>query len=147
MTTDNMGKDFRFQFLSVEHIDEIMPLISSLNPTIDQECLRDRMLSMLQMDYLCFGLYQGQRLLGLCGAWTTVRLYCGKQLELDNLVVSPESRSLGVGEKLIDHILAWAKDNAYDSCELNTYVVNDKSHKFYFNQGFNILGYHFFKEV
>ena len=31
--------------------------------------------------------------------------------------------------------------------ELNTYVTNDRSHKFYFNQGYSILGYHFQKEL
>ncbi len=41
----------------------------------------------------------------------------------------------------------WAKNNDCKTIELNTYVQNEKSHKFYFNQGFHILGFHFQKYI
>jgi hypothetical protein len=41
----------------------------------------------------------------------------------------------------------WARQHKCQSVELNTYVQNPRSHKFYFNQGHSIIGYHFQKKL
>lgn len=46
-----------------------------------------------------------------------------------------------------EEICKWCRSRAYKSIELNTYVRNPRSHKFYFNQGYEIIGYHFEKAL
>ena len=41
----------------------------------------------------------------------------------------------------------WAKENDCKTIELNSYVQNSKSHKFYYNLGYAILGFHFQKKI
>lgn len=67
---------------------------------------------------------------------------CGKQLEIDNFIISSAHRKRGIGEQLTKYICEHARKIGCDTCELNTYVSNTSSHKFYMNQGFIILGYH-----
>ena len=74
-------------------------------------------------------------------------MYCGKQLEVDNVFILPEYQSSGYGAVFFDHIEDWAKENHCNTVELNTYVENTRSHKFYFKEGYTILGYHFWKDL
>ena len=97
--------------------------------------------------YHCFGIFKDNNLVGLSSGWVTVRFYCGKQLEVDNLMIEPELQSKGYGKILMEYLENWAKDNGCLTVELNTYVFNERSHKFYFNQGYKIIGYHFQKSL
>ncbi len=98
-------------------------------------------------NYKCFGFYEDDQLIGLSSGWITVRLYSDKQLEIDNVIISDKIQSKGYGKIFINKIETWAIENGCKTIELNTYVQNDRSHKFYFNQGFKILGFHFQKKL
>jgi len=97
--------------------------------------------------YTCFGVFVNDQLVGISSAWTTVRLYSGKQLEVDNVVIDNLHQSKGFGKLFFEFIEDWAKKNEYKTIELNTYVQNSKSHKFYYNLGYSILGFHFWKHI
>lgn len=138
----------KIELLNETYLDDILKLVADMNPGIHRDILRRRQLEMFgYSSYCCFGLFQDGKLVGISSAWMTTRFYSGKQLELDNVIVDPECRSMGFGEQLLAHIERWAGEQGCLTVELNTYVVNSKSHKFYFNQGFNILGYHFQKKI
>ncbi|WP_207763787.1 GNAT family N-acetyltransferase [Flagellimonas pacifica] len=121
-------------------------MIRQLNPDIENEVLKQRLEQMWESDaYQCFGLLKKDTLIGLIGCWTFTKLHSGKQLELDNVIIDERIQSKGYGKLFFNFIADWALKNGYESLGLNTYVDNDKSHKFYFNQGFKILGFHFQK--
>ena len=86
-------------------------------------------------------------LVGISGGWLTERLYSGKQLEVDHFVLDPDFRSHGIGSVLLSHIETWAKHNDCLTLELNAYVGNSRGHKFYFQKGYKILGFHFQKNL
>ena len=98
-------------------------------------------------NYNCFGLYKNGNIIGISSGWTSIRMYCGKQLELDNVIIDNKLQSKGLGIVFFDKIEEWALQKEYQSISLNTYVSNARSHKFYFNQGFSILGFHFQKLI
>tara|TARA_B100000745_G_scaffold275618_1_gene205176 strand:- start:304 stop:732 length:429 start_codon:yes stop_codon:yes gene_type:complete len=132
--------------LTPSDLESILPLLCELNPKQTPQRLEQNMLDMLAYDnYFCFGLWEEQQLVALSGGWITTRLYSGKQLEIDNIVVDQNCRSKGYGEKLVEHIAEWSKQQGCITLELNTYVSNSRSHKFYFNQGMEIIGYRFQK--
>ena len=143
---ENLQTDFRL--LSIADIEAIMPLVADLNPDLDSSELRNRLAEMFAYEnYHCFGLFAGQELVAVSSGWLTTRLYSGRQLELDNVVVRPEWRNRGVGAVLNRQIEDWARIHDCITCELNSYVTNSGSHRFYFRQGYSILGYHFYKRL
>ena len=134
--------------LKAESLNEIVRLTKQLNPNIPISELESRQKQMFEFDnYKCFGLFENNNLIGLSSGWITVRLYSDKQLEIDNIIIDNTIQSKGYGSLLINHIESWSKDNNCKTVELNTYVQNDRSHKFYFNKGYKILGFHFQKQL
>lgn len=134
--------------LSINDIDLIVNLTQQLNPNLDLQILKQRQLDMFDFNnHRCFGCYENQILVGVISGWITVRLYSGKQLEIDNVIVDQSIQSKGIGKEFLFWVEQWAIDNQCLSVELNTYVENSRSHKFYFNQGYKILGYHFVKSL
>ena len=140
--------DIIIRLISSEYLEESAAIVGAFNKKLPLETVRKRFENAFKFDtYLCFGIFDEQKLIGVAGAWITERIYCGKQLELDNLVIDELYRSKGIGKLLLDHIEAYAKDHGFESIELNTYVANAGSHKFYFDNGYHILGFHFQKVI
>lgn len=136
------------QFLTEENLEQIVVLTKTLNPNIPVTELKVRQSKMFEFNnYKCFGFYENDQLIGVSSGWVTVRLYSDKQLEIDNVIISDKIQSKGYGKIFINKIETWAIENGCKTIELNTYVQNDRSHKFYFNQGFKILGFHFQKKL
>ncbi|MEW2921451.1 GNAT family N-acetyltransferase [Muricauda sp. ANG21] len=128
----------------IKNLEKVLYLLKLLNPEMTDSQIEKLLRQMSQLsNYRCFGLFQEQKLIGISSGWTTVRIYCGKQLELDNVIIDSRIQSKGFGKYFIDEIKRWAFTNEYQSIGLNTYVQNERSHKFYFNQNFKILGFHF----
>lgn len=143
-----MKKDFKLILLTDKNIVEIAKLGKQLNSKLSIEKIESYLKEMFTFsNYNCFGLYQNEELIGISSGWVTVRLYCGKQLELDNVIIDNKLQSKGLGTHFFELIENWANEQNFDSIELNTYVQNSKSHKFYFNKGFSIIGYHFQKKL
>ena len=126
--------------------DAIVPLANKLHPGTDAGKIRAYLAEMFSFPtYHCFGLWQDEKLVAMSNGWITIRFYSGKQLEVDNVIVDPDLRSKGVGKFFFARIQEWANQQDCKTIELNTYVQNSKSHKFYFNEGYAILGFHFQK--
>ncbi|MFC1749523.1 GNAT family N-acetyltransferase [Pseudomonadota bacterium] len=136
------------EILTNEHIVDILPIVAAVNSRVDKAELEARLNEMFSYDnYICFGFFDNAELIAVTSGWALTKLYSGKQLELDNVAVIEEKRSQGVGQKLTAMVEQWAKERGYISVELNSYVTNARSHKFYFNQGYTVIGYHFQKDM
>ena len=136
------------KLLQKEDLSQIINLTKLLNPAISISDLESRQIQMFEFEnYKCFGLFEGDKLIGIASGWITVRLYSDKQLEVDNFIIDNTIQSKGYGKSFLIEIESWAKTNDCKTVELNTYVQNSRSHKFYFNQGYSILGFHFQKDL
>ncbi|MGI4790551.1 MAG: GNAT family N-acetyltransferase [Janthinobacterium lividum] len=133
--------------IPTSHLSQILLLVKILNPSIEEDILARRLEEMVGQGYRCAGAYQGGMLVGICGLWIATRFYCGKYIEPDNVVVHPDYRSLGVGQKLMAWVYDYAQSLNCNVVELNSYVSSLRAHKFYFNEGFQILGFHFQKRL
>lgn len=143
-----MLNNLTFKELSKEDISEIALLGQSLSQAYSTEMLSAFLNEMFSYNsYHCFGLFEADQLIAISSGWLTVRFYCGKQLEVDNVLVRPDLQSQGIGARFFEFIEDWAREHHCRSLELNTYVQNPRSHKFYFNQGHSIIGYHFQKKL
>ena len=141
-------ENISFKELSSGDTAAIVSYAQQLNPAKSAEELTGYMHEMFAFaNYHCFGVYQAAKLIGITSGWITVRFYSGKQIEIDNVIVGNEVRSAGVGKQFLAWIESWAKERSCKTVELNTYIQNSRSHKFYFSNRYSILGFHFQKNI
>ena len=140
--------DFQFKILSVSHIKGMIPLMQKLTENkFSDDTLEQRFKEMFTQNYECAGIFDGEKLIGISGMWFCTRHYSGRSVEVDHVYIDDIYQGQGLGTRFFDWIYAYVKQKGYESIELNTYVQNHASHKFYYNQGFKILGYHFVKKL
>lgn len=126
----------------------IMPLMYKLGDSkVSEETLKERIQEMAQQNYECVGVYDKEKLIGICGLWFQTRHYAGRSMEIDHVIIDETNRSNGVGKQLMAFVSDYARQKSCRWIELNTYVDNFPSHKFYYNQGFVAKGYHFVREL
>ena len=144
----NQYMNLKFRVLTKDHIPQIAILGNQLNPNLPLEQITEYLNEMFTFpNYHCFGLLSGNTIIGISSGWITVKLYSGKQLEVDNVIIDNTVQSKGYGKQFFKFIEEWAKENSCKSIELNTYISNSRSHKFYYNLGYSILAFHFVKKV
>jgi len=137
--------DIKIKIIPKENILDIIPLLRQLNEKTPLKILEERLKEMVSQNYECIGMYDNQKLIGICGIWYMTRHYIGKSMEVDHVVIDADYRGKGLGKFFFDWIYKYSKKKGCDASELNTYVNNPKSHKFYYNEGYNIYGFHFLK--
>lgn len=126
-----------------EKLDCIFPFVKLLNPKTEEQILINRINDLKSnTNYHCIGLYENNELIGISGYWVLYKLYVGKHLEPDNVIVLPEHRNKKYGDLLIDHIHQIAIKEGCRAAELNVYTNNPAGIKFWVNKGYRILGFH-----
>lgn len=139
---------FLFKIIDKKDIDLVVPLIQKSNDhKIPEAVLKQRFAEMVNQNYECAGIFDGETLIGVSGLWFCTRHYSGKSVEPDHVFIEEDYRGKGLGKQFFEWIYNYVKLKGCESIELNTYVSNYPSHKFYHNEGFKILGYHFFKKL
>jgi hypothetical protein len=136
---------FEIKILPKEKIFDIIPLLNQLNENTPEDILKERLLEMVTQNYECAVMYDKLKIVGICGIWYMTRHYIGKSMEVDHVVIDNAYRSKGLGRIFFDWIYEHVKSKGCEASELNAYVNNPKSHKFYYNEGYNIYGFHFLK--
>jgi len=126
--------------------DEMLRYISVLNdlyPALTLEQYTNELDVMLPHNYGQVGVFEDEDCLGISGFWIGNKLWCGKYLELDNIVVLEAHRSKGVGKLIFDFLAKKAQENECTMMALDSYTYNFKAHKFFYNEGFAPRGFHF----
>lgn len=146
---------YEIKLIPKENIKSIIPLALLLNPGMDEKTLIHRLEMMMEINYECLGVYDtaaslstsNQKLIGICGLWTLVKLYNGKHLEPDNVIIHPDYRNKGIGELMMAWIDKYAKEQNCEMIELNCYIENLKGAEFWKKTGFYVRGHHFQKLI
>lgn len=127
------------------NIFTIIPLLKILNSQTPESLLKKRLLEMVDQSYECIGLYDKDKLIGICGLWYSTRHYIGKSAEVDHVIIDDNYRNMGLGQIFFKWIYSYLIEKGCECTELNTFVSNRKSHKFYYNEGYEIFGFHMVK--
>lgn len=145
MMADN---NISIKIIPAEEILRIIPLLQVLeNFSVPEALLKERLQEMAQQNYECLGVFDAEKLIGVSGLWFQTRHYAGKSIEVDHGIIDDAYRSHGIGKMMVEFIIDYAKKKSCNWVELNSYVHNFPSHKFFYNQGFVAKGYHFVKEL
>lgn len=140
--------NIQFRIIDPNFIRTIVPLLYKLNNGgISEEILKKRALEMAAQNYECLGIFDDGKLIGICGMWFQTRHYAGKSCEIDHVILEEGYRGNGIGGLMMDFIYDHVGQKQCQWVELNTYVNNYASHKFYNNQNFIARGYHFVKQL
>ena len=124
-------------------------LLVHLNPECPTPVLRERFERILREHphFRALGAYRDGRMVGVAGIWVATKIWCGRYLEIDNLVVHPEHRGTGVGTALIEHLAGLARAEHCNLLVLDAYTGNHQSHRLYHRHGFEIWGFHFVRPL
>ncbi len=136
--TELKGKD---QMLNQLH------LVQQLTPGITQAAYSEMLDIMLSNGYRQIGAFEDNQCIGISGFWISAKIYSGKYVELDNVIIDEKHRSKKIGKLICDWILDEAKQMGCKTAMLDAYVENKKAHQFYFREGFIIRGFHFLKSI
>ena len=102
---------------------------------------------MLRHGYRMAGAFAAKKCVGISGFWISTKIYSGKYVELDNVVIDKNYRSQGIGKQLCDWIVVEAKKLGCTTAMLDAYSENSSGHKFYFREGYILRGFHFIKKI
>ena len=141
-----MEPQFTIKWIPTENLNSILPLAYILNrETIPMDVLQNRLNEMIPMGYKCIGVYDKDELIGICGVWILNKLYSGKHVEPDNVIISPQYQGKGIGDLMLNFLDDYAKEIGCDRAEVNCYAKNVRGKKFWENQGYEALGIHLIK--
>jgi GNAT superfamily N-acetyltransferase len=136
-----------FELKNISEMLDQFTIIQELYPEMTLETYHNYLLEMLPNSYGMVIVQENKVTIGLSGFWINTKLWCGKYLELDNVIVSQKHRSKGVGNLISTFLEQNAKENNCLIMALDAYTNNFTAHKFYYNQGFVPKGFHFIKSI
>ena len=124
---------------------EQLPIIQQLYPDYTLEIYGNLLDKMIPHNYKQLIVVENGITMGLAGFWIGTKLWCGKYLEMDNVVVHEDFRSKGIGSIMTNYLNQKAIDEDCNMIALDAYTTNFGAQKFSMNHGFVPKGFHFVK--
>ena len=84
---------------------EQLPIIQLLYADFTLEKYNLLLDEMLPINYKQVIIKENNETVGLAGFWIASKLWCGRYLELDNVIVHPDHRSKGIGKMLTNYLV------------------------------------------
>lgn len=118
-------------------------LLVEMYPSLSMSDYSNELDEMISKGYMQLAVYENDQCIGLSGIWVGSKLWCGKYMELDNIIVAEAYRSKGVGEHIFNEAKTLSNELGCSILALDSYTTNFKAHRFFYNQGFAPKGFHF----
>jgi len=141
-----MTIEFR-ELESETEVGQIFPLIQELNPDMTREHFDETLPHMLTHGYRCIGAFDGDTLMGVVAYWIHYQFWCGKFLEVDNLIVTDGARGTGLGKRLLRQVETKGHEEKCKIALAKVYAFNQDAHRFYFREGYRAPGQVFSKTL
>lgn len=72
------------------------------------------------------------KVIGYANTWTVYSIFSrGKAITIDDLYIASEYRRSGIGQKIMEYLINFAKQNGYKRVQLHAETYNEKAHNFY----------------
>lgn len=133
------------ELVDKEEMLSFLPVLNELYPSLTAEEYSRELDEMLPCRYGQVAAFEEDECVAICGFWIGNKLWIGKYMELDNIVVRASHRSQGVGKLMFDFLERKAVEQQCKMLSLDSYTSNFKAHKFFYNEGYAPKGFHFVK--
>ena len=120
-------------------------LIAQLNSKMSEKQFHSLLKEMLPKGYRCIVAVEGNAYVGAAGFWTGTKFWCGRYMEVDNLVVDAHRRGENIGQQLMRWLEVEAQRLGCQLVGLPVYTHNQSAQRFYYREGYGIEGFYFTK--
>lgn len=128
-------------------IGNCFAVIQQLRPHLIQETFIVYVKTLLAEGYQLAYKKENDRVVCVAGFRISHNLFAGKNLYVDDLATLENERSKGYGEEMINWLRAFAIEQECIVFHLDSGVQRHRAHKFYLNQGMDIVSYHFLQKL
>lgn len=136
------------ELVEAKDIEAAHLIISQIYSEMNLENYLTHIAEMQKMNnFKMVGAFLDGKMVGVSGYWILIMLYCGKYIQVSNLVIDEKHRSLGIGKKILDFIGDIGRESECKKIILDSYTENKKSHSLYYREEFHIRGFHFMKDL
>ncbi len=129
------------------NVAEIKPLLIKLYPTIGADIIAERLTAVSQTDWECLCLRYHGEIVGVSGFRVMDRICYGKFMYVDHFIIDEPYRTKGASRTLLEHIIKMSRGLACEAIILDTFVTNAVAQRFWMNNGFSIVGFHFKQQL
>lgn len=133
------------ELVDKEEMLRYLPVLNELYPSLSSEAYSQELDEMIPYRYGQVAVFDEDECIAICGFWIGNKLWIGKYLELDNIVVRASHRGQGVGKLMFDFLERKAMEQQCKMLTLDSYTNNFSAHKFFYNHGYGPKGFHFVK--
>ncbi|MCR2831878.1 hypothetical protein NR402_16590 [Acidithiobacillus ferrooxidans] len=88
--------EMMIRLLAKDELAMILPLVQELNPGVPPDVLAQRLQDMSEEGYQCAAAFADDCCIGVAGIWLGTRFWCGRYLDVDNVIVGPTYRGAGI---------------------------------------------------
>jgi len=128
-----------------EEVKKCYGTMSQLRPHIKKDEFLSLVKEQEQAGYRIAYVEDGTEVVSVAGFRMSQTLARGMFVYVDDLVTDENQRSKHYGDKLIDWLIDYAKENSCKEFHLDSGVQRFSAHRFYFRKGLTISCYHFEK--
>ena len=118
-------------------------ILKEMYPSLTLEEYDSELDAMIPHNYGQVCVIEHDECIGISGYWIGSKLWCGKYIECDNVVVAKKHRRRGIANLIFDYLKIKAQNEGCTMLALDSYTDNFEAHKFFFSEGFVPRGFHF----
>jgi GNAT superfamily N-acetyltransferase len=108
------------------------PVIKQLRPHLNESSFLElAVAAQLEDKYKMFALLEDGIVVAVIGFKPMITLSSGRYIWICDLVTDAKQRSKGYGEKLLNYVEEWGRENNYNSVSLSSGVQRMDAHRFY----------------
>lgn len=124
-------KEYILELTTNEQWKEAFPIMNQLRSDLVENTYLELLSEMKGDGYRLFALYADDKIVAVAGLSLRVNFYNKRHVFIYDLVTDASHRSLGYGEKLLNYIHNWAKENGAEFVALESGIHRIDAHRFY----------------
>lgn len=119
------------ELTTTEQWKEAFPIMNQLRTDLEETVYLELLSEMKADGYRLFALFAEDNIVALVGLSLRVNFYSKRHVFIYDLVTDAAKRSLGYGDKLLNYIHHWAKENGAEYVALESGIQRIDAHRFY----------------
>ncbi|MDA8392690.1 MAG: GNAT family N-acetyltransferase [Actinomycetota bacterium] len=124
-------------------VSDLLPVLAQLRPHMDAPALAAVYEEGWPQGLRFTAAYDASSCVGVAGWRIVANTSSIRKLYIDDLVTSETSRSRGVGQALVSHLVERAAVLGCTVVDLDSGVQRSRAHRFYMREGMAISAFHF----